>query len=89
MIDLNLYNHFLIKAQRSDFLYNDKDMIIENYYKCLKCNNIFWWQDEDSGEYYDDECVSYEFFIYKSALGYFGGICNLTCEELIIKGIIE
>lgn len=62
-------------------------MVNCNFY-CKKCDNLFWYQDKDS-EYYDDDCVDSEFFIYHKREMYMNGIVRLTCEELIIKNIIE
>ena len=75
MLSLDFLNHSLIKKEYNNF-------------HCTKCNNLFWYQDKYS-EDYDDECVDSQFFIYHKHRRYMNGECKLTCEELIIKNIIE
>lgn len=89
MIDYFYKNHQFVDAgiQINKITYS-KFTLENNFYLCLKCNNCFWYQDKDSTAY-DNECVDSQYFLYSKERKYFDGMCILTCEELIIKNIIE
>lgn len=84
MIDLNYKKHQLV-------LINEQ----ENDYICLKCNNKFWYQDIDSKNHKRHRIYA-EYKIYSPTiinkfndeLGWVE-IPELSCDEILIKNIIE
>lgn len=74
MIDLNFNKHSLI-------IFNEK----ECDYICEKCNSIIWYQDKYSK--YHKPHRFYEHYLMKTANGWLD--TYITCNELIIKNILE
>lgn len=81
MIDLNHKNHQFV-------LVNE----LKNEYICTKCNNLFWYQDKDS----KNNIVNYRnnFYMKKYYIQAYDKmdwreVEDETCDELIIKDILE
>jgi hypothetical protein len=82
MINKNYLNHKLNNTSINN-------IELSSYYICEKCNSHIWYQDPDISVY-NALMVSYEYYYNHNNNGIYVWLkLQLTCDEMIIKGIIE
>jgi len=75
---------------RIDFNYKKHSLVLLNikecHYVCQKCKTIFWFQNESS-IYYNNSYISNVYMVFNGKK--YIRANDLTCNEVIIKNIIE